>query len=123
MRVDSWLRSSEADEIGRWENLPPNNTLLSQRHYRAVWDAWGWLRSLDEDIARDWESFGRRQELVDLWEGTSQLEVRRPPAWLSTSTSSRSSLPVTFIRSAAESPALPGLLECLRPPVCASTSR
>ncbi len=55
VRIDSWLRSPEADEIGRWENLPPNNTLLSQRQYRAVWDAWGWLRSLDEDIARDWE--------------------------------------------------------------------
>ena len=68
VRIDSWLRSPEADEIGRWENLPPNNTLLSQRQYRAVWDAWGWLRSLDDDIARDWEEFSRREELVGLWE-------------------------------------------------------
>ena len=35
-----WLRTDDAQAIGRWENLPPNNTLLSHRDYRRVWDAW-----------------------------------------------------------------------------------
>ena len=26
-----WLRSDEAQAISRWDNLPPNNTLLSHR--------------------------------------------------------------------------------------------
>lgn len=67
LRIDSWLRSPEAQLIGWWENLPPNNTLLSHRQYRAVWDAWRWLQALDDDVARDWESFDERQALVDVW--------------------------------------------------------
>ncbi|WP_307494781.1 hypothetical protein [Cellulomonas humilata] len=66
-RIDSWLRSPQAEQIGRWENLPPNNTLLSHRQYRAVWDAWRWLQTLDDDVARDWESFDERQALVEVW--------------------------------------------------------
>lgn len=62
LTILSWLRSGEARDIGRWENLPPNNTLLSHRDYRRVWDAWRWLQTLEDDTARDLsEAHARRQ--------------------------------------------------------------
>ena len=65
--IQSWLVSDDAKTIGRWENLTPNNTLLSHRHYRAVYDSWRWLQSLNDDITRDFEKLGRRQKTMDDW--------------------------------------------------------
>lgn len=67
LTIDAWLRSGQAAAIGRWENLAPNNTLLSHRQYRAVWDAWRWLQSLDEDLNRDWDAVEPRSEAQARW--------------------------------------------------------
>ena len=67
LTIDAWLRSGQAAAIGRWENLAPNNTLLSHRQYRAVWDAWRWLQSLDEDLNRDWNAVEPRSEAQARW--------------------------------------------------------
>lgn len=64
-----WLRTDDAQAIGRWENLPPNNTLLSHRDYRRVWDAWRWLQVLDGTIARDVTQLEARAATVEKWEG------------------------------------------------------
>lgn len=64
----SWLHCEEAASIGRWENLPPNNTLLSHREYRRVWDAWRWLQNLDDDIDRDMTRLDERTAVVTVWE-------------------------------------------------------
>lgn len=64
----SWLHGEEAASIGRWENLPPNNTLLSHREYRRVWDAWRWLQNLDDDIDRDMTRLDERTAVVTVWE-------------------------------------------------------
>ena len=48
-----WLRSEDIGEIGLWGNLPPNNTLLQDKHYRKVLDGWTWLRDIDAYIAED----------------------------------------------------------------------
>ena len=45
----------------------PNNTLLSHRDYRRVWDAWCWLQTLDEDIARDFSKLEAREETMRHW--------------------------------------------------------
>jgi hypothetical protein len=66
-RIQSWLLSDEAQTIDRWDNLPPNNTLLSNRDYRRVWDAWRWLQTLDDDIARDFSQLEARAEAMRLW--------------------------------------------------------
>jgi hypothetical protein len=66
-RIQSWLISDEAQAIARWDNLPPNNTLLSHRDYRRVWDAWRWLQTLDEDIARDFSKLEAREETMRRW--------------------------------------------------------
>jgi len=66
-KIQSWLRSDEAHAIGRWENPPPNNTLLSHRDYRRVWDAWRWLQTLDDDIDRDFSNLKARAETMRQW--------------------------------------------------------
>jgi hypothetical protein len=66
-RVHSWLLSDEGKAIGRWENLPPNNTLLAHRDYRRIWDAWRWMQTLDDDIARDYARLAAREETMRQW--------------------------------------------------------
>ena len=46
------LHDDELDEIGRWENMPPNNTLLSDRFYRQIWRGWNDLQKLSSDCAQ-----------------------------------------------------------------------
>ena len=48
-----WLHSETASRIGRWKNLPPNNTLLSDKRYRKIWDGWIALKLLDGQIESD----------------------------------------------------------------------
>lgn len=66
-RIQAWLTTDEASAIARWENLPPNNTLLSHRDYRRIWDAWRWLQTLDDDIARDFSQLEIREQTMRLW--------------------------------------------------------
>ena len=67
--IRRWLRSDEAQAISRWDNLPPNNTLLSHRDYRRVWDAWLWLQALDDEIDHDLDQLSTRAATFDIWEG------------------------------------------------------
>lgn len=48
--VGSFLRTDDIDEIQRWENLPPNNTLLSDVDYKKIWRAWNDLKEIDSFI-------------------------------------------------------------------------
>ena len=48
-----WLMDESVREIGRWENLPPNNLLLSDKNYRKIWDGWTWLMELDRQMSED----------------------------------------------------------------------
>lgn len=66
-KIQSWLLSDEAQQIAGWNNLPPNNTLLSHRDYRTIWDAWRWLQTLDEDITRDFSQLEGRSRTMRLW--------------------------------------------------------
>jgi len=66
-KINSWLLGDEAQSISRWENLPPNNTLLSHRDYRRIWDAWRWLQTLDDDINKDLLDFKARRKTMYRW--------------------------------------------------------
>lgn len=72
-KIQSWLRSAEAQAIARWDNLPPNNTLLSHRDYRRVWDAWRWLQTLDDDIAGDFSKLEARDKTIRIWNEFAQM--------------------------------------------------
>ena len=71
--IQRWLRSEDAFEIGVWENLPPNNTLLQDKRYRKVWDAWLWLQSIDEHIAQDSKRVGQDILRAIYWNTLSLL--------------------------------------------------
>jgi len=66
-KIESWLLSDEAQAIGNWGNLPPNNTLLEHRDYRRVWDSWRRLQTLDDDIAQDLLRLNARRETMRRW--------------------------------------------------------
>lgn len=72
-RGHSWLLSDEGKAIGRWENLPPNNTLLAHRDYRRIWDAWRWMQTLDDDIAQDFAQLDAREETMQFWMDLGQM--------------------------------------------------
>jgi len=46
----SFIRRDDILEVRRWENLPPNNTLLSDQYYKKIWNAWNELKKIDERI-------------------------------------------------------------------------
>jgi hypothetical protein len=54
------LRNEDLNEIRRWENLAPNNTLLSDKYYRNAWNAWLSLHKLDDIIANDNRNISQR---------------------------------------------------------------
>lgn len=71
--IRSWLRSDDARAIAAWDNLPPNNALLSHRDYGRVWDAWRWLQTLDEDIARDFTQHDARARTMQFWSDCGKM--------------------------------------------------
>jgi len=73
LKIQSWLRSEEVQVIGNWDNLPPNNTLLSHRDYRRVWDAWRWLQSLEDDVASDLAQLEARDKTMRLWKQCAHM--------------------------------------------------
>ena len=66
-RIGSWLHSDDAARISPWTNPPPNNTLLSHRDYRRVWDAWGMLERLDDETDFDWENRSKIARGFEFW--------------------------------------------------------
>ena len=55
-----FLRRDDIAEVRRWENLPPNNTLLSDQNYKKIWHAWNEMKKLDERIQNDSDYMGNR---------------------------------------------------------------
>lgn len=60
----NFLRREEFSEIRRWENLPPNNTLLSDQNYRKIWNAWNELKRIDERIEDNLEEVNNRLSTI-----------------------------------------------------------
>ena len=48
-----FLRRNDIAEVRRWENLPPNNTLLSDQNYKKIWHAWNEMKKIDERVKND----------------------------------------------------------------------
>ncbi len=72
-RIHRWLNGEEAELIGQWGNLPPNNTLLNDRNYRKIWKSWNILQSLDESIEKDSSLSKETITTVLLWELAKKL--------------------------------------------------
>lgn len=76
------LTNPEYSEVKRWSNLPPNNTLLSARHYMKIWKLWGELKRLDERFEYDMILLGEHSANVFLLEVLSYIneskDIRLP---------------------------------------------
>ena len=72
--IKKWLKSDDAAEIQLWSNLPPNNSLLQDRSYRKIWDAWLWLQRLDEDLQNDQKRLLSDWQTVLFWTIISKLK-------------------------------------------------
>lgn len=68
-----WLRSEEAEEIGEWRHVPPNNTLLQHRLYRKIWDAWLRLLRMDGIVKADSENLCANYFLSLAWDIIARL--------------------------------------------------
>lgn len=72
----SFLYRTDLKEIRRWENLPPNNTLLSDQNYKKIWTAWNSLKSLDELILADSQNADARLATIFYFEFLTQIQGR-----------------------------------------------
>lgn len=54
------LKDPALSEVRRWENLPPNNTLLSDQNYGKIWRNWNELKEISQIVAEDAESLDQR---------------------------------------------------------------
>lgn len=62
-----FLRVDDTAEIRRWENLPPNNTLLSDRYYSIIWRGWNDLQKLDSILKEDNDKLAERLKIIFAW--------------------------------------------------------
>ena len=74
--IRRWLKSEEADRIGKWQNLPPNNILLHDKNYRKIWRGWQFLLDLDEMVLNDWNDIDRLLSVYIFWKTLSILQSR-----------------------------------------------
>lgn len=58
------LEAAQRDEafgdVGPWKNLPPNNTLISDRHYNIAWRCWQEVQELDTLVEEDAQDMAQR---------------------------------------------------------------
>ncbi len=72
----SFLQRDSIKEIRSWENLPPNNTLLSDQNYKKIWNAWNSLKTLDELILYDSKNADERIAAIFYFEFLTQIQGR-----------------------------------------------
>ncbi len=75
--VHRWLKSDEADCIGRWNNTPPNNTLLNDKNYRKIWKAHLMLQNLSERIQSDLDNIERIKTRALFWLTAAKLNFSK----------------------------------------------
>lgn len=74
--ISAWLSESRVRKIKRWQNLSPNNLLLSDRNYRKIWDSWGWLCDLDASYQENFKLIKERGIEALFWAIAAQISGR-----------------------------------------------
>jgi len=75
-KIEGWVNQEDVKEIQAWNNLPPNNVLLSDKNYRKMWDSWKYLRDLDENTDKDWKYLTFQYLTVIRWSICSAFQSR-----------------------------------------------
>ncbi len=63
--IHRWLQSEDAEYIGKWNNTPPNNALLSDKNYKRIWKGWIELQHIDRIIKHDFENIEEIKKTIE----------------------------------------------------------
>ena len=76
-KLCNWLKSDDAQEIGVWQNLPPNNILLCDKYYKKVWATWRYLLELSDIIENDLNNIDNYVTVYIFWKTSALLQQRK----------------------------------------------
>ncbi|UTC42739.1 DUF2357 domain-containing protein [Treponema sp. OMZ 857] len=76
-KLCKWLKSDEAQEIGMWQNLPPNNILLCDKYYKKVWATWRYILELTDIIENDMNNIDKYVAVYIFWKTSALLQQRK----------------------------------------------
>ena len=76
-KLCKWLKSDEAQEIGMWQNLPPNNILLCDKYYKKVWATWRYILELTDIIENDMNNIDNYLAVYIFWKTSALLQQRK----------------------------------------------
>ncbi|MBO4699112.1 DUF2357 domain-containing protein [bacterium] len=71
--VHNWLKSEECSIIGRWNNTPPNNTLLNDKNYRKIWKGHLMLQNLSGQIQHDLKHIDELKNHAFFWLSAAKM--------------------------------------------------
>lgn len=75
IQVHRWLKSEGASYIGSWNNSYPNNTLLNDKNYRKIWNAWCSLQQINELLNEDISKIERLKCIYYFWNRIAELSI------------------------------------------------
>lgn len=75
IQVHRWLKSEDASYIGTWNNSYPNNTLLNDKNYRKIWNAWCELQQINDYLEKDISHIEHLKCLYYFWNRIAGLSI------------------------------------------------
>lgn len=76
-KLCKWLKSEEAQEIGVWQNLPPNNILLCDKYYKEIWATWRYILEMTDIIENDMNNIDKYVAVYIFWKTSALLQQRK----------------------------------------------
>lgn len=76
IKVHRWLKSEEASYIGTWNNSYPNNTLLNDKNYRKIWNAWCSLQKINALLEEDISNIERLKCIYYFWNKIAAISIQ-----------------------------------------------
>ena len=76
IKVHRWLKSEDASYIGTWNNSYPNNTLLNDKNYRKIWNAWCSLQKINALLEEDISNIERLKCIYYFWNKIAAISIQ-----------------------------------------------
>lgn len=77
IQIHRWLKSEDASYIGVWNNSSPNNTLLNDKNYRKIWNAWCSLQQINDFLEEDISNIEHLKCTYFFWNRIAELSVQQ----------------------------------------------
>lgn len=75
LKIHRWLKSEDAEFIGQWNNGLPNNTLLNDKNYRKIWNAWCELNQVNDYLQNEISHLDELKATYYFWNKLSNLSI------------------------------------------------